>query len=95
MATLEYRAGSATPISIRPLQADGTPPDLVGATMELRIPLAGACLPVPGVQVEDRWDVSLAGMALPHRLLPCAVWVDWGGGWEYLTTIHLKVTGGC
>lgn len=95
MATLEYRAGSVAPLGIRPLQPDGTPPDLTGAIMELRIPMAGACLPVPGVQVGDRWDVSLAGMVLPHRLLPCAVWVDWGDGWEYLATIYLNVTGGC
>lgn len=95
MATLNYRVGSVTPLGIRLLQPDGTPPDLTGAVMELRILIAGACVTVDGVPVADRWDVDLSGLDLPHRLLPCAVWVDWGRGWEYLTTIHLNVTRGC
>lgn len=95
MATLDYRAGSVTPLGVRPLQPDGTPPDLTGAAMQMRIPLASACLPIDGQQVEDRFDFDLSDLDLPRRLLPCALWSDWGEGWEYLTTIYLNVSGGC
>lgn len=99
MATLNYRAGSPTPICIRVLEADGTAADITATTMELRLPILGACLPVSGTLVEDAegdfWEVSLSSLALPHRLLAGAIWVDWGRGWEYLTTIYLNITGGC
>ena len=99
MATLDYRVGSPTPICIRVLEADGSATDITATTMELRLPILGACLPVSGTLVEDAegdfWEVSLSGMALPHRLLPGAIWVDWGRGHEYLTTVYINITGGC
>ena len=77
MATLDYRVGSPTPICIRVLEADGSATDITATTMELRLPILGACLPVSGTLVEDAegdfWEVSLSGTALPHRLLAAAL----------------------
>lgn len=95
MATLDYRTGSVRPLGVRPLQPDGTVPDLTGAALQMRIAVGAACIAVDGVQVEDRFDFDLSDIELPRRFLAAAIWADWGEGWEYLTTIYLNVTRGC
>ena len=93
--TLKYRLGSVEKLGFRPLQPDGTVPDLSGARMQLRVPLTGECVALDGVPEGDTWFVSLADLALRARLYSASIWIDWGDGWTYSGNIFLDVQGGC
>lgn len=95
MTTITYRRGSQDQLGFRPVQPDGTAPDLAGAQMQLRIEAPAACLPLDGAAEGDVFFVELSQLDLPPRLYRAAVWLDWGDGWMHEADLLINIQGGC
>ncbi|GLK63359.1 hypothetical protein [Paracoccus kondratievae] len=95
MSTITYRLGSSDHLGVRPLQPDGTVPDLTGVSIQLRIDNGGVCIPLDGAADGDALFIDLAGLDMPPRVYRAAIWFDWGDGWDHGGDLLLNVEGGC
>lgn len=90
-----HHIGSADPLVLKPRQPDGTRPNLLGLTVELRVTTATACLTLPAPLRGDGFEVDLGGLDVPPGRYKAAVWCDDGAVWRWSGDFVLRVKGGC
>ena len=100
MATITWRRGSHDPIVFQPVQPDGSLAPLDGLTMQLRVRVGGACIPLDGVATgvgaDAGFDVSLMPLIdLPPRVYRASEYYDAGTGWRWVADHILNIEGGC
>lgn len=95
MTTITYRLGAVGGLVFAPEQPDGTPPDLTGLRMELRVAAQGQCIVLHGAPVPEGFEVDLAELALPPRLYPAALYFIGPDGPEHSADIFLIIERGC
>lgn len=95
MATIDLMPGGSGPFVIRPIQPDGTVPDLAGSALQLRINAGAVCLIVNGVIAPDGFELDLDSLELAPRLHPADLWINWGQGWRWHGKMALNVKRRC
>lgn len=98
MKTLTFEPGAAPPIRVRFLNADRTPKNTAGATMELRVDMdeaPRADFPATRDPLTGEFVIDTATIALPPRGLPytAVLYVDWGDGPWRQGQVGLKILG--
>ncbi len=93
MTIFTHHVGSADPLIFKPLQPDGTMPDLSDARMELRVRVGGRWTSFPGVPAEDGFAVDLNDLP-PHRFVyPARIRYYWGERWTHGGDVKLHIMG--
>ena len=95
MTTIPYRRGDPAPLVFSPRQPDGTPVDMAGMSVQLRISAGRQCIPLDGAPRDDGFDFDLSALDLPPRLYVVSVYRDSGDGWRHASDMFINITGGC
>lgn len=99
MATIAFRRGDVLTQTFAPVEADGTPTDLAGATAAVEISTPTACITLPLVAVADGFDWPLSDATVPAALLarayPAQFVITWPDGQEDRDDFVFLVEGSC
>lgn len=82
MRVIDYTIGETRTWRVAPRVAGGALADLAGASAELRIATAGACLQIAGAPDAQgfAFRLSPASVDLPSGRYHAALWIRWPGG---------------